>query len=272
MSRMPTTENDPLIYRPTSPLSDAPPVVVQAAESPTSMPVTSRLAKSEEKKLTQQILMYLGLAIGLGLLFIFLVVPGLIRLMNLILGDTSSGLEVSDTIPPQVPSLSAPVTATNSGMLTLQGVGEKTSQVILVHNGERGAEATIGDDGKFSLNVELHAGENALSLVAKDKAGNESAASRTYNTMLDKEVPTLDVIEPQEGQTFETRRAQVITIKGTTEAGAKVFVNGRMTQAGSDGAFSTTYQLQDGTNTLNFEAKDAAGNAIMLVRMVNFKP
>lgn len=232
--------------------------------------VSSRLVRNEQRKLTQQTIMYLALAIGLGLLFLFVIVPGVIRGLTGLLG--SGGIaEESDVIPPQVPHVSAPVSATNSATLKLSGFGEAKSKVLLVHDGSQSADTTVADDGKFELEVTLHGGENTLSVYSVDAADNESAATQNFAVVFDEEAPQIEITEPQPDQHFETRKQQQLTVKGTTEPGSRVMINGRLAFAGADGSFSGSFQLQEGDNEVKIVATDQAGNATEKTFKVSFQ-
>ncbi len=239
-------------------------------EKPTPM-VSSRLAKREQKKLlTQTLLFGVGAVVLLGAFF-FLILPGVAKLWNMIAGTGDLTFDQSDTIPPQVPILSAPAEATNSASIQLSGFGEAKSILKVVVNGEQITQETIKDDGSFSFELGLKPGENIVNTYAVDEAKNESAVSRTYTVVFDNEAPKIEVAEPQAGQTIELRKNQSVTIKGITEPRARVYVNGRMAFANSEGAFSTTYLLQEGENKLQLKAEDLAGNITEQELIVNFK-
>lgn len=222
--------------------------------------VSSRLAKKEERKIVRQTLIIIVLAIIMLLGFIFLVIPGLIRLTVALLGGNATQFGQVDTIPPQVPILSAPVEATSSTQIAIRGYGEANSTIYVLVNGSQQQEVQAAEDGAFSVEVDLTRDQNTIAAFAKDAAGNESDISDSYTVILDATPPKIELEEPQDGQEYELRRNQMITIKGTTEAGARVYVNGRLTVARDDGSFSTTYQLQEGENKIQFEAVDKAGN------------
>src|SRR5205823_2650153 len=48
-------------------------------------------------------------------------------------------------------------------------------------------------------------------------------------------------------------------VRGRTDAGAVIEVNGRKTDVGADGGFSSEVPLHVGDNTISIQAKDAAG-------------
>ncbi len=221
--------------------------------------VTSRLAQREQKKVMKQTMIIAGAAVVLFLLFLFVVLPQMVRFAANVLDGGSIG-EPEDTIPPQVPIISSPVDATFSAQLPLKGVGEPKSQVVLLVNSQEMERVTIDDAGDFSLEVPLTVGENAITLYSVDEAENESVKSQTYSVILDTEDPVITVEQPQNGQTIELRKNQVTEVKGTTEPNAQVHINDRLTYANASGQFNYRYQLQEGENKLLIKAIDKAGN------------
>jgi len=233
--------------------------------------MSSRLARHEQSKLIRQTLLFGGLAMVLLVAFLFVILPQSVRLISSITSGTSNPFEAADTIPPQTPMLDAPPIATPSATLAVSGLGEAKSEIVLVVNGTEQNRQTAGDDGRFSFEVALGEGDNALSLYAIDESQNESPTSQIYTITRDSEAPKLEIQEPQEGQQFELRRNQQITIKGTSDPNTRISINGRLVFARNDGTFSSTYQLQEGENKLLIEAHDEAGNQTTKELIVTFR-
>ena len=236
--------------------------------------VSSRLNKNEQRKMLQQTILIGGGAIILFVVFLFVIVPGLIRMMTGFFGGDVKQIGSDDTLPPQVPSIPAPISATNSAQLKIAGYGEADSEVVILLNQAELTRETVSTENTFETEISLQDGENTLALYAIDAAGNESNSSTEYRIVFDNTEPKLLITEPTNGQTFETRKNQVITIKGSTdsEGGIKIYINGRLTNPQSDGSFGTTHQLQDGENTLKIEAIDRAGNSTETELKVTFRP
>lgn len=232
--------------------------------------VTSRRARTEQRKLVRQILLLGGGAIVLLVVFIFVIAPGAVQLVANILG-TGQPITFNDTLPPQVPVLAAPVPATYSAELAITGYGEAGSTVVLLVNGQKSAEVKLGSDGQLSQTIALTDGENSLSTYAVDDAGNESSASRSFTIIVDREPPQIEITEPQDGQTIELRKNQNLTIKGKTEPHSRITINGRLALANSTGEFSSTYLLSEGENKLEFKVQDEAGNTADKILTVQFK-
>ena len=237
--------------------------------SPRSSRVRSRFAQKEQKKIAKQSLLYVVLAVGLGLLFVFFIAPKTINLVFRLI-DSGAPLTAQDTLPPQVPIISAPPAATTSPKLTLIGFGEPESMVSFVLSGEKTATIVVASDGTFSQDLELAPGENTVAAYSADAAGNESPLSRTYTIVLDSQAPLLELSQPKDGQSFELSKNRTIAVVGTTESKAKITVNGRLTLSDAAGAFSTTYYLQEGANELILVATDEAGNTTERKILVSF--
>ncbi|HEX7017809.1 MAG TPA: hypothetical protein VF209_02795 [Patescibacteria group bacterium] len=235
-----------------------------------SSPVSSRLARKEQKKMTQQTIIFSAIAIFLFLLFIFVIVPGVIRLAGSIVG-TNLGNSPEDTIPPVAPIISSPVSATNSAQINISGFAEKGSEAVLVLNSEEFSREKVSDEGSFEFEVPLQDGENTLAFYAVDEAGNESGTTKTYRVVADQEAPELVIESPQDGTEIISRTNQQLQIKGTAGEKAKVYVNDKLLFTKSDGSFSGSFQLQEGENKLLFKATDEAGNTTEKEITVRFR-
>lgn len=99
-------------------------------------------------------------------------------------GTTATINFTVDTVPP-VLSVTSPVEGlvTNQSVVTVIGTTNDatSSPVTLTINGE---EVTVNEDGSFSHDVTLVAGENTITIVATDAAGKSSTVTRVveYNT------------------------------------------------------------------------------------------
>jgi hypothetical protein len=221
--------------------------------------VSSRLARKEQKKLSRQTFGMIFLSVLMLFIFIFVLLPGGVRLFFSIL-DSNTGLEVKDSIPPQAPILSSPVEATFSASIKLSGFAEPKSKVILVLDGQKHDEFVVSDEGSFEYDFSLRDGENLFSLYSIDEADNASPNTKDYLVIYDKDAPTIDVDIPKNDEVVQSKKNQLINVSGKTEAGAKIYLNDRLLSVQSDGVFTGTYNLSDGENMLKFRAVDKAGN------------
>lgn len=232
---------------------------------------SSRLIKKEKSKLEKQSIYYLLLGVVILLLFIFLIMPNLIRLFFAVIDKESPFVE-KDTVPPQVPILSSnPVEATFSASLNLKGYAEAKSKVVFLINSEKVAEIQAADDGQFDYELALASGANELSIYGVDDAGNESLKTKSYMIARDDEAPMLEIEEPKDGSVIELKKNRTLTIKGKTEAEAKLLINDRLVLADKEGNFSTNYYLAEGKNELKFVVTDKATNKTERKIEVEFK-
>lgn len=231
----------------------------------------SRLSRRQQKRMLRQSVFYLILTVIIAAVFIFIVMPGFVQLADVIFNKSGGETENQDQVPPPAPVLSALISATNSAMLPVNGVGEAGSKAVLILNGKRLEELEIDKDGKFKFRVPLTEGENVLVVYSLDEVGNESVKTREYDVKLDTQAPEIELEYPQDGEQIELRKNQIITVTGMTEAKAKVFINDRLVYAREDGSFSMSYKLEEGDNTLKFRVLDQGGNTSEKEIKVNFR-
>ena len=128
--------------------------------------VTSRRAKTESKKLFIQTILMLFASIVIIIVFLFLVLPILLKFIS---GQGGDNILTDNQIPPQVPTISTPVTATNSAQLSISGFSEKNLVVYTILNGQEYNNVRVdSDDGKFETMVDLQEGENSLKFFAEN--------------------------------------------------------------------------------------------------------
>lgn len=221
---------------------------------------TSRLVKKEGKQLSKQAFKLIFFGTALLLLFIFVIMPNIIRLFFTVV-DGGQLTDEADQIPPQTPILAAaPPEATASATLNFSGYAEPQSKVVFVLNSSINAEVEVAEDGQFSHELALREGVNELTLYGVDAAGNESLKTRSYQIERDTEAPQLEISEPTDGQKIELKKNQTLTVKGQTEVGARVTLNERLLNTNENGEFSGSFYLAEGNNELTFVSVDRAGN------------
>ncbi|MBI4612924.1 MAG: protein kinase, partial [Planctomycetes bacterium] len=163
---------------------------------------------------------------------------------------------VLDTIRPELVLLE-PATdrITRESSLVLRGTVEDATPIALHLDGK-----PLGLDcsqGRFEHKIELVPGENLLRLVARDEAGNESAAER--RVALDQEPPRIVLSSPREG---EWTKVLEIEVRGTIEDEnpSHVLVSGRRAEIATDGSFLMAVILPEGEGTIEVRALDRAEN------------
>jgi len=166
-----------------------------------------------------------------------------------------------DKLAPPPPSLSPVPLYTKEEGIKIEGYAEAGAEVTLFVNRKEAGKTVAEKGGQFSFSsVTLREGENKITAIAKDGAGNESLKSATLKVILDKEPPELTVNKPKEGQQFSGEKNK-IKIVGKTERGATVKVNKHQATVLADGSFSLTLiASNEGEIKLTVVATDRAGN------------
>lgn len=167
-------------------------------------------------------------------------------------GNSSITL-ILDTTPPKI-TLDSVKTITNNPQLILAGKIEDANPVSLTVNG---APVNISNN-TFSATVNLTEGNNAITVTATDKAGNNSKTEITI--LLDTTPPTVTIASPVNQGTLNTSS---LTVTGATKDASSgigsVTVNGTNAEISGE-AYSATIQLKEGENQITVTATDAAGN------------
>lgn len=143
-----------------------------------------------------------------------------------------------------------PASPTKNKTITITGTTEPGATVTI-----NGKKVTVGADGKFKADVELtKEGENVISIVTKDAAGNQT--STTVTVVLDTTPPNISH-EPFKPVTM----AKTYEIVGRVDPGSKVTVNGKDATVVND-YFRVVVDLKDAPSTtpVQIVATDKAGN------------
>src|SRR6266496_4134155 len=151
---------------------------------------------------------------------------------------------------------------TNHTPVTVSGSVTDATPVTVDVNG---IPLPVDATGAFTGAVTLTEGSNTLTVTATDAASNATSQPRTV--ILDTHPPVLAVTAPANG--FITNHTPVTASGSVTDATVvTVTVNGAPLAVGSDGRFSGSVPLTEGSNTLTTVATDAAGNATTDTRSV----
>jgi len=164
-----------------------------------------------------------------------------------------AGSFVLDTVPPAAPTLVIAAAATNLPSQVLTGTKDAFTAVVI--NGiERVA---LDEQTTWSCTYPLTEGVNTLSVVARDAAGNLSAAAQASIT-LDTTPPLFTIDQYQPNAAAATQ-----TLAGRKEPGCLVTLDGATIITAEDLAETWSHEvtLVEGLVTvLNFIAEDALGN------------
>lgn len=110
--------------------------------------------------------------------------------------------------------------------------------------------------GAFSYEITLPEGDQTIEVVATDGAGNSSSDARIVT--IDLTAPIVEILEPVDGDTLGTG---TVIVSGTVDDVTieTVSINGT-TVGVTDGTFSDSITVPEGTQTITVSATDAAGN------------
>jgi bacillopeptidase F len=219
--------------------------------------------------------MILGIAtLALLVVLIIIGIPALTKLAVYFSGrPASGGNEPEDVVAPLSPQINTPPEATSSAKLSLSGYAEAGSEVILTSDDVTIQKTIVDASGSFVLsNIQLQKGSNSFTLTAVDQAGNESAPTPLIQIDYDNEAPKLTIAAPSDGQKFFGSNERLITIAGETDQNTQVSLNNRSLVVGSSGSFTTSHELQEGENQLEFIATDKAGNSAASTIKVSYQP
>lgn len=182
-------------------------------------------------------------------------------------GSVSQSVKVSyhpmasDAIPP-ILTVTSPVnnSITNQPSALLSGNTEDGAKVTV-----NGASVTVSG-GAFSTPITLTEGQNTLTVVAMDAAGNKTTQSALVT--LDSIPPMLTITYPSDNFVSSTPS---LSLQGMTDANAKVTVGSTEVTADSGGNFTAVLVLNDGDNIINVKAVDKAGNIATASKKVTYK-
>jgi parallel beta-helix repeat protein len=159
-----------------------------------------------------------------------------------------------DDVPPAF-TLASPRDnlTTNARSVWVNGTMLTDLDAVLTVNG---APAEIDPyTGNFSVRVELAEGPNALNITAVDPIFNVFTALRTV--IRHSLPPNLTIDVPPAGLLLNRTR---LVVRGATEPGAYVIVNGVPALVNPDGSFESELELSEGPNNLTVYSADQYRN------------
>jgi hypothetical protein len=177
----------------------------------------------------------------------------------------ASAVIVHDDIAPDPPNLDPQASPTGASMVRITGQSEPRAS-IAISGGASDTSGDADDDGAFAIDVMLTSdADNDLSVVASDRAGNESIASEVSITQ-DSSLPVPVNVDPLSSPTADNP----ITITGSTEASASIAITGGASDAtgtsAADGSFSIDVTLND--NARNELHVTRAGSSVETVVVI----
>jgi len=219
------------------------------------------MASVEEKKNIRKSIIYIILTIVLLVLLVVYWLPLTAKIAGFLgnIKSSSQPIEKVDTTPPAPPKIELLPEATNKLSLVIVGSTEAGATVKLFINDS--VEEVVADkSGDFNFTFGLNKGENIVSALTRDAAGNESIPTEEYKILYDNEKPPLDILSPEDGKNFYGSMERQTVIEGKTEEDAEVTVNDRVVVVESDGTFAYATSLTEGDNNFTIKATDKAGN------------
>ena len=178
-----------------------------------------------------------------------------------------------------VTSASLPVSGTASD----SGLGNNgVSSVTINGTAATGDTASGSGTANWSATVNLVAGANAITVIAKDSFGNSTTQTITVTyAPPDTSAPALSITSPINGATVTSASLPVSGTASDSGLGnngvSSVTVNGTATTGGTASGsgtanWSTTLSLVAGANTITVVAKDSYGNATTHQITVTYNP
>ncbi len=165
-------------------------------------------------------------------------------------------LFVLDTAPPAAPTINAVTTPTNVPNQTLTGTKEANTAVI-INNVQR---VSLDANAAWSYTYPLSEGQNTLTIISRDAAGNDSPKVTPEPVIVLDTTPPVFTVDTYQNPSQSATQ----TLAGTKEPGCVVKLNNVQIFGAEDTspAWSYLVTLTEGiTNRLTFTAADALGNS-----------
>ncbi len=147
--------------------------------------------------------------------------------------------------------------ATNSAELSIEGNAPQKTDIAVFVNSIEEKNPDQNEDGDFEASIPLKKGENKIYVKVTTKDKKESKKSRIYTVYYLHDKPDVIIETPTDGH---IATSQDVRVSGTVSALSSVKVNGAPAVLSSDGRFSHSVQLSEGSNTIRVLATDIAGN------------
>ncbi|HXE97037.1 MAG TPA: carboxypeptidase regulatory-like domain-containing protein [Dongiaceae bacterium] len=186
--------------------------------------------------------------------------------LTMVADQTAVANYIDTTDPVLALSTLADKAITNNATLNISGTATDDAAVATITiNGK--PVAFNATDGSFSHAFTLLPGDNKITTIVSDAAGNTASDSRTVT--LDQAAPLLAVAAPADN--IKTA-ASSITVSGTVDKTSTVQVtdNGstQLSAAMTGNTFTVSVNLVPGINTIGITATDLAGNSSTAKRTV----
>lgn len=224
--------------------------------------VHSRLNRKIERQSKNGLLLSI---LGVVIIVISAIKFGIPFLINLSLFlETDRAQRTAKIIQKQTVFISSPILnpipyATNSANISISGIAQSNEKVELYINNELKDQTTSQKNGLFIFkNVTLNQGQNTIKARA-EKENSQSDFSPIEIIAFANKAPSLSIESPTDKQSFSKDNSP-ITIRGKTDPGANITINGFWAIVQGNGDFSYQLPLTNGDNQIKVVATDTAGN------------
>ncbi len=228
---------------------------------------SSRLVRKESQRMMRQGILFLVLTVGLVVVLVVWGVPAMVKLAGFLgeIRSSSQPIDTGDKIAPFAPQLSIGYEATASARIDVSGFAEAEATVVLFNSGNKISEVIVDEDGSFVFSdIRLDEGVNEFEAQAMDSTGNESPMSKSRRVVFDNTNPTLGIDSVDINGDNLRSEEKLYEVRGSTDPGAKVYVNDRFARVDDEGYFSVRVPLNEGENTIRVRAIDLAENESVL--------
>ncbi len=158
--------------------------------------------------------------------------------------------------------------STNSAHIVLMGTARNYDSVVVYLNDENVRTVDVQKDSFQAEIGELNKGNNSVYVVAKSTKFKKSDKTNTLIIVYKNDKPKLDVTDPADNS---RTNKQEIVVKGNTDIGDTVKVNGYPVVVDTKGSFQTTVKLNEGDNKIIISVEDEFGNNDSKTISVNYQ-
>lgn len=222
----------------------------------------SRLSRRTQKQGRKQL--YWSLAGIVIILFVAinfgpLAIAAVGNTIDTIIGKDAGSDVINTASELKSPTLDPLPKATTQGEITISGTSfYSEGQIELFVNDIKQRSTKLSGQDFEIENVELKSGTNSIKAkIVQDS--KESDFSDIYEISLVEDEPSLELISPSDGSSFE-QGDQEIQVTGETDPDNTVTVNGFIAIVNSDGKFNYALRLSEGENKIKIVAENIAGN------------
>ncbi len=164
---------------------------------------------------------------------------------------------VDDESPPITVATPGPYSQT--GDVVFSGTTELGASVWV-----NGTPAAVDAAGNFTLTLPFAEGTHTVEIIAGDYEGNLRPTTATFTVDLRSDL-TVEFPHDAEVVTFS-----LMPVRGSSEAGSQVTINGAPVPVNGSGAFSSQLVLNPGSTSITVRAVDLAGNVATIALRVTY--